>query len=161
MPTVPSQPVKRGETLNLVRTSLRRLTHHLGRLNDTAGARIDLSPGDIEVLDMIGRDGPMSPRDITSSTGIHPATMTGILDRLERGGWISRTPDPDDRRRLIVEAGSERGREIARLYTPMNQALTQITSNYSDAELATIGEFLKRVADAGSEVNAQMRETRD
>lgn len=143
-----------------VQNGLRRLTHQLHRLNDAVGSHIDLLPGDLEVLDMIGQDGPMSPRDITTRTGIHPATLTGVLDRLENGGWLTRRPDPDDRRRLIVEAVTERGGEIARLYSPMAKALTQVCSNFSDEDLAKVVEFLEQAADAGGDAASQVREGR-
>jgi DNA-binding MarR family transcriptional regulator len=122
------------------------------------GSRIDLLPGDLEVLDMLGRDGPMSPRGIAATAGMHPATVTGLLDRLEGGGWITRSPDPDDRRRVIVTAMTERGGEVARWYAPMSKALTGICAGYSDAELARIVEFLEKAADAGSDVAAQLRQ---
>lgn len=142
-----------------MQNGLRRLTHQLHRLNDAVGSHIDLLPGDLEVLDMIGRDGPMAPRDVTSATGIHPATLTGILDRLESGGWLTRRPDPTDRRRLIVEAVMDRGGEVARLYAPMTKALTRICGDYNDEELVKIVDFLERAAAAGVEAAAEVRDT--
>lgn len=132
-----------------LQTGLRRLTHQLHRLNDAVGSKIDLLPGDLEVLDSIGRDGPMYPRDIIATSGIHPATLTGILDRLEDGGWLTREADPEDRRRVIVAAATSRGGEIGRLYAPMSKALTSICADFSDQDLAKIVEFLERAGEAG------------
>jgi DNA-binding MarR family transcriptional regulator len=53
-------------------------------------ARLDLKAADLECLDLITRYGSLSPGDLARRAGLHPATMTGILDRLERGGWIDR-----------------------------------------------------------------------
>lgn len=141
-----------------LQAGLRRLTHQLHRLNDAVGSKIDLLPGDLEVLDSIARDGPMSPRDIIATSGIHPATLTGILDRLEDGGWLSREPDPEDRRRVIVAAAMSRGREIGRLYSPMSKALTSICAGLSDEDLAKIVEFLERAGEAGIEAARKVRE---
>lgn len=151
------QPLTRGQALHQVQMGLRRLTQQLHRLNDVVGSQIDLLPGDLEVLDMIGRDGPMSPRDLSAATGIHPATLTGVFDRLEQGGWLSRHPDPDDRRRIIVAAETARSADLARRYAPMSKAITHICSDYSDEELARIVAFLERTAEAGAEVAAEMR----
>ena len=155
------QSPTRGETLRRAQLALRRLTHQLHRLNDAVGSHVSLLPGDLEVLDMIGRDGPMSPRDVVAATGIHPATLTGILDRLETGGWLARRPDPEDRRRLIVEAATGREAEIARLYAPMSRSLTEICSDYSQEELARIVDFLERAADAGVAAAAEVRDSLD
>jgi DNA-binding MarR family transcriptional regulator len=149
----------RGAQLRGLQNELRRLTQQLHRLNDVVGSRVDLAPGDLEVLDMIGRDGPMSPRDVTAATGIHPATLTGLLDRLEKGGWLTRRADPSDRRRVIVEAVTERGGELNRLYGPMSKSLTEICSNYSDEELRLIVSFLAKAADAGTKAAAQSRDS--
>lgn len=150
-------PKTRGDALRRVQIGLRRLTQQLHRLNDMVGSQIDLLPGDLLVLDIIGRDGPLSPRDVIEVTGIHPATLTGVLDRLERGGWLARRPDPDDRRRVVLEAAMDRGGEISRLYSPMTRAITRICAGYSDEELARIVEFLERAADAGSRVSSELK----
>jgi DNA-binding MarR family transcriptional regulator len=155
------KPATRGEAVRRVQIGLRRLTHQLHRLNDAVGSHVDLLPGDLEVLDMIGRDGPMSPRDVIAATGVHPATLTGILDRLERGGWLTRRPDQVDRRRLIVEAAMERGGELTRLYAPMSKALAGICAGYSAEELSAIVEFLERAADAGTHAIVEVRESRE
>jgi len=77
--------------------------------------------------------------------------VTGILDRLERGGWIERGRDPADRRGVVVQAARGRGAEILRLYlvdSGMNTALDQICAAYDDTDLRLLADFLHRTADA-------------
>jgi DNA-binding MarR family transcriptional regulator len=77
--------------------------------------------------------------------------MTGILDRLERGGWIDRGRDPADRRGVVVQAARGRGAEILRLYlvdSGMNTAMDQICAAYDDKDLKLLADFLRRTADA-------------
>jgi DNA-binding MarR family transcriptional regulator len=57
----------------------------------------------LECLDLIDRYGPLSPSALARRAGLHPATMTGVLDRLERDGWIVRERDPADRRGVLVQ----------------------------------------------------------
>jgi DNA-binding MarR family transcriptional regulator len=150
-------PRTRGESVRRVQTGLRRLTQGLHRLNDAVGSHVELLAVDLSVLDLIGREGPMSPRDVTDLTGIHPATLTGILDRLEQGGWLARRPDPVDRRRTIVEAISDRGGELVRLYAPMSKAVAALCAEYSPEELAAIVDFMEKAADAGEAATKQLR----
>jgi DNA-binding MarR family transcriptional regulator len=94
--------------------------------------------------------------------GLHPATMTGILDRLERGGWIDRSRDPSDRRGVVVEAARGRGAEILRLYlvdSGMNTAMDQICSEYDDKELELLAGFLRRTADASRTAAQRLTES--
>ena len=81
--------------------------------------------------------------------GLHPATMTGILDRLERGGWVARDRDPSDRRAVVVRALRERNAELLRLYSGMNASMDEICGGYGDTELELLADFLRRTANAG------------
>lgn len=132
-----------------IRDSMRELSVQLSLLNHHVGSRLEIRDVDLDCLDLIGRYGPLSPSALARRAGLHPATITGILDRLERAGWISRDRDPNDRRAVQVQARRERGGEIFQLYAGMNASIEEICGSYSDAELAVLADFLHRVADAG------------
>jgi len=140
-----------GRLNRAVKESLRELGAQLSLLNHSVGTRLDLKAADLECLDLIGRYGPLSPSALARRAGLHPATMTGILDRLERGGWIDRGRAPSDRRGVVVEAARGRGAEILRLFlidSGMNTALDQICAEYDDKDLQLLAGFLHRTADA-------------
>jgi DNA-binding MarR family transcriptional regulator len=140
-----------GRLNRAIKESLRELGAQLSRLNHSVGARLDLKDADLECLDLIARYGPLSPSALARRAGLHPATMTGILDRLERGGWIDRDRDPADRRGVVVRAARGRGAEILRLYlvdSGMNTAMDQICAEYNDQDLELLAGFLRRTADA-------------
>ncbi len=130
---------------------LRDLIARLHQLNDAVGARIELRGPDLEILDLIARHGPVSPGEVASATGIHPATLTGIVDRLEKGGWVTRLPDPEDRRRVRLEARRDRGPELVRLYGPMNRSLSEICAALTPEQLGVVRDFLRDAAAAGVE----------
>jgi DNA-binding MarR family transcriptional regulator len=132
-----------------VRESLRDMSIQLSLLNHQVGDHLDLKGTDLECLDLINRHGPLRPSVLARRAGLHPATMTGILDRLERGGWIARDRDPADRRGVILRALRDRTTEVFRLYSGMNAAMDQICAGYEDDELELIADFLRRTADAG------------
>src|SRR3981081_1834626 len=80
------------------------------------GAQLDLRDTDLDSLDLIASHGPLSPSVLARRARLHPATLTGILDRLERGGWVARERDPADRRAVLIRAQRESNGEITRLY---------------------------------------------
>ncbi|HEX2372424.1 MAG TPA: MarR family transcriptional regulator, partial [Actinomycetota bacterium] len=123
---------------------MRELSIQLSLLNHHVGAHLDLKDIDLGCLDTIARHGPLTPSALARSAGLHPATMTGILDRLERGGWIARDRDPSDRRAVLVRALRDRNAEIFRLYAGMNASLDQILTTYTDEELDLLAKFLDR-----------------
>src|SRR5215471_7652939 len=151
-PHGPRAASRRGRLNRDVRESLRELGIQLSQLNQSVSARIDLKATDLGTLDLIGRYGPISPSALAKRAGMHPATMTGVLDRLERRGWIERGRDPSDRRGVVVQVARGRGAEILRLFlvdSGMNAAIEEICAGYDDEELQLIIGFLRRTADAG------------
>jgi DNA-binding MarR family transcriptional regulator len=132
-----------------VRASLRDLGVQLSLLNHQVRGQLELKGTDLECLDLISRDGPLSPSALARRAGLHPATLTGILDRLERGGWIVRERDPADRRAVLIRAERARGADVLRLYSGMNSSMDQIIGGYDEAELELLAGFLRRTAEAG------------
>jgi DNA-binding MarR family transcriptional regulator len=147
------EPAQHRSRLNrAIKESLRDLGAQLSLLNHSVGARLDLKATDLECLDLISRYGPLSPSTLARRAGLHPATMTGILDRLERDDWIDRGRDPSDRRGVVVQVARGRAAEVLRLYlvdSGMNAAMDQICAEYEDKELELLAGFLRRTADAG------------
>jgi DNA-binding MarR family transcriptional regulator len=132
-----------------IKQSLRVLSNQLSLLNHQVTAHLDLKDVDLDCLDLIARDGPMTPSTLARRSGLHPATMTGILDRLERGGWVARDRDPADRRAVVIRALRDRFGEMMRLYAGMNTSMNDICDRYGDTELELLADFLRRTADAG------------
>lgn len=132
-----------------IRGSLRDLRNQLSMLNRQVGIQLELKDVDMDCLDLINRHGPLSPTALARRAGLHPATMTGILDRLERAGWIARERDPADRRATIVQALPDRGREVYRLLSGMNSAIDSICADYDEEQLELLADFLQKTTDAG------------
>jgi DNA-binding MarR family transcriptional regulator len=82
--------------------------------------------------------------------------MTGILDRLERDGWITRDRDPVDRRAVTVQALRDRNPELFRLYSGMNNSMDQLCAGYDDAQLELLADFLHRTTNAGQTATEQL-----
>jgi DNA-binding MarR family transcriptional regulator len=140
---------RRRRSIVAIKESLRDLRNQLSLLNHRVGARVELKDIDLDCLELINRHGPLSPSALARRAGLHPATMTGILDRLERGGWVARERDPGDRRAVVVRTRPERGGELFRLYSGMSTSMDRLCAGYSDAELELLADFLRRATDAG------------
>jgi DNA-binding MarR family transcriptional regulator len=134
-----------------IKESLRELSVQLSLLNHHVGAHLEMRDVDLDCLDLITREGPLSPSTLARRSGLHPATMTGILDRLQRGGWITRERDPDaaDRRAVVIRAQRDRNAELFGLFAGMNTAMDGVCADFEDGELERLAEFLRRTTDAG------------
>ncbi len=140
---------RRRRLTTAIKESLRELSIQLSLLNHHVGAHVDLRDVDLDCLELINRHGPLSPSALARRAGLHPATMTGILDRLERSGWVARDRDPSDRRAVIVRALRDRNTELFRLYSGMNTSMDQLCAGYSDDQLELLADFLHHTTNAG------------
>ncbi|WP_327358334.1 MarR family transcriptional regulator [Streptomyces sp. NBC_01304] len=148
----------RQQRVRTVKEALRDLNIQLSLLNRQFGAHVDLKDADWNCLDLINRHGPLSPTALARKAGLHPATMTGVLDRLQRGGWITRerVPEATDRRAVTVRALRERTPELFRLFAGMNAEMDTLCQDYSDDELDLIATFLQRTTAAGGIATDQL-----
>ncbi|MCU1655769.1 MAG: MarR family transcriptional regulator [Pseudonocardiales bacterium] len=136
--------------------SLRELRIELAVLNHRVGSRIEIKDVDFDCLDVVTRHGPMSPTALARRIGVHLATMTGILDRLERGGWIVRDRDKSDRRAVLIRGVPDKQRDIIQLYDGMNSSLDTILETYSDDQIDLLVDFLRRCTEAGHSATEQL-----
>jgi DNA-binding MarR family transcriptional regulator len=126
--------------------ALLELRAQMAVLNHRVGAKADLKDVDLDCLELLNRHGSQSPSTLARRTGLHPATMTGILDRLERAGWVTRDRDPADRRAVVVRVLPERTAEVGLLYARVDEPMRELCASFSTRDLAVVEDFLTRAA---------------
>jgi DNA-binding MarR family transcriptional regulator len=93
--------------------SLQRATHATLHLLATELAELGLTPSEINALGNLADGDARTVSALGAAVGSKPATMTGVLDRLERRGLISRTTRPGDRRAVVISLTGEGARAAA------------------------------------------------
>jgi DNA-binding MarR family transcriptional regulator len=159
-PVSPEQAKRRQRTASEIRDSLRELRIQLALLNYRVGSQAELKDVDLDCIDIVDAFGPLSPSALARRAGLHPATMTGVLDRLERGGWIVRERDPSDRRAVVVRLQRDRFGELLGLYAGMGRAMNKLLADYSDGELEVIADFMRKTLEAGRKATEDFSATR-
>jgi DNA-binding MarR family transcriptional regulator len=95
---------------------------------------------------------PLSPAEIADHTGVTRATITGLVDTLERDGLVLRTPDPEDRRMLSVGL-TERGEKLLRTILPPHfRQMAWLMEPLSEGERKTLVRLLTKVLERASSV---------
>lgn len=97
------------------------------------------------VLGILRDLGPMSPSEIGERLIVTRATVTGLIDSLERRGFVERRPNPADRRSLIVEITPEGLTVLQRVRTLVHAREKAWMSSLSEAELETYIGLLQRI----------------
>ena len=147
---------RRQRATTEIRGSLRELRIQLALLNYRVGSQLDLKDVDLDCLDILDARGPLSPTALAAYAGEHPATMTGILDRLEKAGWVVRERDAADRRAVLIRAVRDRYAQLLRLYSGLSRSMNKLLAGYSETELELIADFMRRTIDAGQKATEDL-----
>ena len=122
--------------------AMRRAGSIMQLLGQVSAERIGINATDLNCLNIVALTGHMTAGDLARQTGLSTASITGVLDRLEDGGFVRRVRDPHDRRRVIVELAYGPGlREIGPTFGPVVKAWRAAAAEYSDDELRLLLEF--------------------
>jgi len=85
-----------------------RTTHHTLHVLGSALADLNLTAAEINALANLADRGALNVRELSAETGTRATTLTGVLDRLENRGYLTRELDATDRRSFrlpLTEAG--------------------------------------------------------
>jgi DNA-binding MarR family transcriptional regulator len=105
---------------------------------------VGLGATDHKALGLIEQRGALTAGELSDITGLTTGAITNVIDRLERAGYIQRTKDPHDRRKVVLVAVPSPARDAAfkGIFEALGQAMTGLCARYSDTELAAIEDFM-------------------
>jgi DNA-binding MarR family transcriptional regulator len=112
------------------------------RLNIAVANQLGLPHTDVQCIGLL-TGGPAAPTRLAERLGLTAGAVTKVLDRLERGGFVHRSADPADRRRIVVTASAEGLAEVSRLYAPVGEAFARRFAGYTNDELRTVLKFMR------------------
>lgn len=104
--------------------------------------RVGLGPSDSQFLGLLGMDGPLTPGQLAAMTGLTTGTVTGVLDRLERGGYVRRERDAVDRRKVLVTPVPEGVARLTAHYAEHGAHAGDVLARRDAAQLQVIADFL-------------------
>jgi DNA-binding MarR family transcriptional regulator len=96
--------------------------------------------------------GPRTPAELAEGAGVTRATMTGLIDTLERDGFVKREPDPVDRRMMSVRL-TPKAEDFLRNFLPDHFRVTSLLmSVLSESERKTLVSLLNKVSTQASAI---------
>lgn len=100
-----------------------------------------ISNSDLECMDILYLEGRVTAGRLAEVTGLTTGAITGVVDRLEKAGYVRRERDASDRRKVFISVVPEKAAEIGKFYVPMQQAMEKVWSGYTDDELRLLLRF--------------------
>lgn len=99
-------------------------------------------------------DSELSPAALAERTGVTRATMTGLVDTLERDGLVRRIPDQNDRRMMIVELTAQGEKRLLAIlpdhFRRMAWLMAPLAENERKVLVSLLTKVLRRAAEPGA-----------
>jgi DNA-binding MarR family transcriptional regulator len=139
-----SKTLNHSELLDSLEEQSRELSTRTVIFHHLIGERLGLNPTDHKCLDVIIRNRtPMTASQLAEETGLSTGAITGVVDRLEKAGYVRRKRDQSDRRLVFINPLLDRAMvKLSPIFDPIKQASRRLYSKYSDEELVIILDFV-------------------
>jgi DNA-binding MarR family transcriptional regulator len=148
---------RRAELLEQLALAGRASSAATVMFHTAVAARQGLNASEEKALDLLERSGPLTAGELAKRSGLAPASVTGLVDRLERKGFARRVPNPGDGRSVLVEVDRERlYATVAPLFADWVGSLLELYAGYSDEQLEVILHFLTEAARRQQEATARL-----
>ena len=151
--------MKREETIHNIIDKFREMSTETIMFHQAVADELGLPITDHKCLDLIHRFGAMPAGRLAELTSLTTGAVTGMIDRLEKAGYVRRTNDPNDRRKTIIEPISNKKleRKIEMIFMPLHERMHKFLSSYSDSELTLLLDILTKLIEQTREESKRLR----
>lgn len=141
-----SEAIQRAGTLKVLHTN-------------AVASRIGLSATEFEAMDIISRYQPMTAGKLAEYCGLTTGAITGLVDRLERAGFVQRERDSEDRRRVYIKPIeiAERNQKVRELYTPIAEAFRRLTTQYTPEQTQLLIDLHSQLNEVTEKAISELR----
>jgi DNA-binding MarR family transcriptional regulator len=150
---------KQEETIQAIIQKHRDMSTETIMFHQNVADVLGLHITDHKCLDLIRQYGAMPAGRLAELTGLTTGAITGIIDRLEKAGYVRRANDPKDRRRTIVEPTQNKKweRKIESIFIPLHERMHKLLSSYSESELDFLLDVSTKTVELTHEESKKLR----
>ncbi|HZP51741.1 MarR family winged helix-turn-helix transcriptional regulator [Actinocrinis sp.] len=133
------------ESIPPLATAGRSLAVSLISLQTATARAAGIRPTDVAIIAHLQRvpgEPARTPGDLARLTGLTTGAITGVLDRLERDGYVRRVRDQHDRRKIFVELTGKDIETFNAVFGPMIAGLNRLCSTFSKQQLEDITRYI-------------------
>jgi DNA-binding MarR family transcriptional regulator len=151
--------MNREEIIRTIIDRLREMSTETIIFHQAVAEELGLYITDHKCMDIIHRYGAMPAGRLGEMTGLTTGAITGMIDRLEKAGYVRRANDPKDRRKTIVEPvrNKKLERRIELIFTPLHERMHKFLSSYSDTELTFLFDAMTKLIEQTREESKRLR----
>ena len=110
--------------------------------------RMGLEASELAALEHLQASGAINQKRLGERLSMSPGAITAMIDRLERRGYVERTPNPEDRRSALVNITKVGIEESLRHLWPYIEDMKGVEESFSEEERAVVARFLRAATQA-------------
>ncbi|MFJ6534800.1 MarR family transcriptional regulator [Paenarthrobacter sp. NPDC091711] len=115
-----------------------------------------LSATEGKAIDILLRFGPMTAGQFGQHSGLAPASVTGLMQRLETKGVARRVRHDEDKRKVLIELIGDQVTAATPYFVDFMSGLTGLLEGYSDDELRVIADYSAKAAEIQKKAAARL-----
>jgi len=126
-----------------------------------AFAGTPLTPSRVRVLWDLAANGPSTQHELATRLEVSPRNVTGLVDALEAGGYVRRSPHPSDRRAIVVSLEASAQAFMATMQQEHAALTDELLAAVAPADRAALERGVTAIADRLRELVAEAAEAVD
>ncbi|MFS0670498.1 MarR family winged helix-turn-helix transcriptional regulator [Peribacillus frigoritolerans] len=147
---------------------LESLTHRLQRygmrsvlFQQNMAQKIGVSHTDLKSAEILNETGPITAGELSKITGLSTGSVTALINRLEKSGYVKRERDQLDGRKVMIMPIPERQEQIKSHYQSLSIATKELCSAYNEQELILINQFVEEITKIMDKENDKLMSERE
>ncbi|MDM5220000.1 MarR family transcriptional regulator [Peribacillus sp. NJ11] len=147
---------------------LESLTHRLQRygmrsvlFQQNMAHKIGVSHTDLKSAEILNETGPITAGELSKITGLSTGSVTALINRLEKSGYVKRERDQLDGRRVMIAPIPKRQEQIKSHYQSLSMATKELCSAYNEQELILINQFVEDITKIMDKENDKLMSERE
>jgi DNA-binding MarR family transcriptional regulator len=126
------------------------------RLRAQLARRAGISETDLDALEHLEAEGPLTQKDLGNRLSITSGAVTMLVDRLEATGWVRRGPHPTDRRCIVLELTSRAEQDQPAGLVRFHDRIRAIARSVPAEHREVVAAFLDAAAEAAASAAADL-----
>jgi DNA-binding MarR family transcriptional regulator len=123
--------------------------------------KIGVSHTDLKSAEILNETGPITAGELSKITGLSTGSVTALINRLEKSGYVKRERDQLDGRKVMIMPIPERQEQIKSHYQSLSMATKELCSAYNEQELILINQFVEEITKIMDKENDKLMSERE
>ncbi|MGE7604555.1 MarR family transcriptional regulator [Peribacillus sp. NPDC097675] len=134
-----------ADLLESLKQSLKRYGMRTVLFQQNMAQKIGVAHTDLKTAEILNETGPITAGELAKITGLSTGSVTALIDRLEKSGYVKRERDHLDGRRVMIIPIAKRQEQIKAHYHALSTATTDLCTSYNESELTLILQFVEDI----------------